>query len=156
RPELELIRRLVDRKKMGETLSVTVLGCGTGAETYSIAWKIRSARPDLRLVLNAVDVSKPAVEFAKRGVYSLKASEWNCPGVFKCMTAAEKNEFFDRDSEIMTVKPWIRENINWQVEDTGYSAAPELLGPHDVVVANNFLCHMEASQADRCLRNIAR
>ena len=26
----------------------------------------------------------------------------------------------------------------------------------DIVIANNFLCHMEAADAERCLRNIAR
>jgi SAM-dependent methyltransferase/mannose-6-phosphate isomerase-like protein (cupin superfamily) len=156
RPELELIRRLVERKKTGETLSVTVLGCSTGAEAYSVAWRIRSARPDLRLVLHAVDVSKPAVEFAKRGVYSLTASQLTSTAIFERMTAAEMDEFFDRDGEVMTVKSWIREGINWQVGDAGDSETLDLLGPQDVVVANNFLCHMEASEAERCLRNIAR
>jgi SAM-dependent methyltransferase len=156
RPELELIRRLVDRKEMGETLSVTVLGCSTGAEAYSVAWRIRSARPDLRLVLHALDVSKPAVEFAKRGVYSLRPSPLTCPTIFERMTAAETDELFDRDGEVMAVKSWIREGINWQVGDAGDSQTVDLLGPQDVVVANNFLCHMRASEAERCLRNIAR
>jgi chemotaxis methyl-accepting protein methylase len=156
RPELELIRRLVDRKKMGETLSVAVLGCSTGAEAYSVAWRIRSARPDLRLVLHAVDVSKPAVEFAKRGMYSLRASELTSTAIFERMTAAEMDELFDRGDGAMTVKSWIREGINWQVGDAGDSKTLDLLGPQDVVVANNFLCHMEALEADRCLRNIAR
>jgi len=156
RPELELIRRLVDRKKAGETLSVTVLGCSTGAEAYSVAWRIRSARPDLRLILNAVDISKPAVEFAKRGVYSLTTPQLTSTPIFERMTAAEMDELFDRDSELMTVKSWIREGINWQVGDVGDSETLDLLGPQDLVVANNFLCHMEASEAERCLRNIAR
>jgi hypothetical protein len=29
------------------------------------------------------------------------------------------------------------------------------LGPQDIVVANNFLCHMEPPAAESCLRNIA-
>lgn len=156
RPQLELIRRVVDRKKTGETLSVTVLGCSTGAEAYSVAWKIRSARPDLRLVLHAVDISKPAVEFAKRGVYSLTTPELTSTPIFERMTTAEMDEFFDRDGELMTVKWWIREGINWQVGDAGDSETIDLLGPQDVVVANNFLCHMEPSEAERCLRSIAR
>lgn len=156
RPELELIRRLVDRKKTGETLSVTVLGCSAGAEAYSVAWRIRSARPDLRLVLDAVDISKPAVEFAQRGVYSRTASQLTSTAIFERMTAAEMDELFDRDGEVMTVKAWIREGINWQVGDAGDSETLDLLGPQDVVIANNFLCHMEVLEAERCLRNIAR
>ena len=156
RPRLELIRRIADRKKMGETLRVTVLGCSTGAEAYSIAWRIRSARPDLRLVLYAVEVSKSAVEFAKRGVYSLTTSQLARTAIFERMTAAELDELFDRDGDAMTVKSWIKESINWQVGDAGESETLDLLGPQDVVVASNFLCHTRASEAERCLRNVAR
>src|SRR5262249_28898657 len=49
RPQLELIRRLVERHPRCATLRVAVLGCSTGAEAYSVAWTIRSARPDLKL-----------------------------------------------------------------------------------------------------------
>jgi SAM-dependent methyltransferase len=156
RPELELIRRLVDLKKMGETLKVTVLACSTGAEVYSVAWRIRSARPDLRLILQAVDVSKPAVEFAQRGAYSLTASELTSTAIFERLSTAEMDELFDRDGGVMKVKSWIGEGIDWQVGDVGDSETLDLLGPQDVVIANNFLCHMEAPEAERCLRNIAR
>jgi SAM-dependent methyltransferase len=156
RPQLELIRRLVGRKKAGETLSVAVLGCSTGAEAYSVAWRIQSARPGLRLILHAVDVSRPVVEFAKRGVYSLTTPELTDTAVFERMTPAEMEEFFDKDGETMTVKSWIREGINWQVGDVGDRETLDLLGSQDLVVANNFLCDMEAWEAERCLRNIAR
>src|SRR5215470_2293631 len=92
KPELELIRRLVVSKAQGETLRVAVLGCSTGAEAYSIAWRIRSARPDLKLILNAVDIAKQAVEFARRGVYSLTASELTDTQIFERITAIEMDE----------------------------------------------------------------
>ena len=60
---LELIRRVVATHPPGE-LRVAVLGCSAGAEAYSIAWRVRSARPDLDLVMHAVDVSRKAVEVA--------------------------------------------------------------------------------------------
>ena len=63
--ELELIRRLVERSTKTDTLRVAVLGCSTGAEAYSVAWRIRSARPDLKLILHAVDISQQAVEVGK-------------------------------------------------------------------------------------------
>ena len=135
---------------------MAVLGCSTGAEAYSVAWKIRSARPDLQLVLHAVDVSRPAVEFAKRGVYSLASSPSTSKAIFERLTSAETDEFFDRDGEMMTVKSWIRESIHWKVGDAGDAETIDLLGAQDVVFANNFLCHLEAMEADRCLRNIAR
>lgn len=156
RPELELIRRLLDQKGKGDTLRVAVLGCSTGAEAYSVAWRIRSARPDLRLALHAVDISKQAVEFARRGVYSLKASELANTAVFERMTPVEMEEFFHRDGDAVTVKPWIKEGIDWQVGDAGEQGIVDALGPQDMVVANNFLCHMDDREAEACLRNIAR
>jgi hypothetical protein len=32
----------------------------------------------------------------------------------------------------------------------------DALGPQDILIASNFLCHMYPSMAERCLRNIAR
>ena len=155
RPELELIRRLLKLKSNGETFRVAVLGCSFGAEAYSIAWRIRSARPDLKLILNAVDISRRAVEFAQRGVYSLATSELTSANIFERMSAAEKEEFFETDGEAATVKPWIKEGIRWNVGDVGESEI-DALGHHDMVVASNFLCHMSAAEAERCLRKIAR
>ena len=156
RPELELIKRLVERRTRGDTVRVAVLGGSTGAEVYSVAWRIRSARPDLKLILHAVDISKRAVEVGKCGVYSLVAPQLTNNDLFERMTRAEIAELFDRDGDIVTVKSWIKEGIEWNVGDVGEPGILAGLGPQDIVVANNFLCHMDASMAERRLRNIAR
>jgi SAM-dependent methyltransferase len=156
RPQLELIGRLVKKSAKGDTLRVAVLGCSTGAEAYSVAWRIRSARPDLRLVLHAVDVSRKAVEVGKCGVYSLAAPQLANTDAFERMTDAEIEELFDRDGDVATVKPWIRDGIEWHVEDVANSEMVDALGPQDIVVANNFVCHMDPPVAESCLRNIAR
>ena len=70
---LELIRRLVERSTKTDTLRVAVLGCSTGAETYSVAWRIRSARPDLKFILHAVDISQQAVKIVKAACIHLQA-----------------------------------------------------------------------------------
>ena len=156
RPQLELIRRLVERRPLSDKLRVAVLGCSTGVEAYSIAWAIRSARPDLKLVLQAMDISKRAVEVGKCGVYSLATSKLTDTDVFARMTQPEIREFFDRDGDEMIVKSWIKDGINWHVGDVGDSDILDTLGPQDIVVANNFLCHMNDLMAEKCLRNIAR
>ena len=155
RSALELIRRLAERSSRTDTLRVAVLGCSTGAEAYSVAWRIRSARPDLKLILHAVDVSRQALEIAKNGVYSPAASHFAGTDMFDRMTDAEIDELFDREGDIFAVKSWIKEGIRWSVGDVGQSEIVSALGPQDIVVANNFLCHMDASIAERCLRNIA-
>jgi len=178
RPELELMRRLVSNKKKGDTVRMTVLGCSTGAEVYSIAWTIRAARPDLKLIMQAVDISDQAVKFARRGVYPLNA-QMNLKEVRDCMaagrwrvsatgselvdseifgrlTAAEKAELFDSHEDAAAIKDWLKEGINWFVADVREPKILNRMDPQDIVVASNFLCHMEASEAERCLRNIAR
>jgi mannose-6-phosphate isomerase-like protein (cupin superfamily)/SAM-dependent methyltransferase len=156
RPQLELIRRLVERSIKADTLRVAVLGCSTGAEAYSVAWTIRSTRPRLKLVMHAVDISSLAVEVGQSGVYSSVASQLTNTDLFERMTGAEIDELFDRVGDAMTVKSWIKEGIEWNVGNVGEPEIIDRLGPQDIVVANNFLCHMDDSMAERCLRNIAR
>jgi SAM-dependent methyltransferase len=154
RSQIELIGRLADRERKAGALRVAVLGCSTGAEVYSIAWRIRSARPDLKMILQAVDLSKPAVEIGKSGVYSLVGT--HSANLFERMTKADIDELFDRDGYMVTVKSWIREGMDWHVADAADGKIVDLLGHQDILVANNFLCHMDPPNAERCLRNIAR
>ena len=156
RPQLELVRRLVERRAGTDPLRVAVLGCSTGVEAYSIAWTIRSARPDLRLILGAADISRRAVEFGQCGKYSLVDPELTDSNVFERMTEAEVTDLFDRDGDVVTVKPWIRDGIEWRVGDVTKPETIDALGPQDIVIASNFLCHMPPAMAERCLRNIAR
>ena len=46
----------------------------------------------------------------------------------------------------------IRDGISWHLGDAGDPG----LGPQDMVVASNFLCHMEPADAENCLQNMAR
>lgn len=156
RPQLEMIRRLLDRVPNGGVLKVAVLGCSAGAEVYSVAWRIRSARPDIKLIIQAVDISEKAVEFAEEGAYSLGHSELTGTKIFECMTSEEIDQLFHKDGDTMTVKSWIRNGIEWRVGDAGDPGIENVLGKQDIVIANNFLCHMEPPEAEMCLRNISR
>ena len=156
RPELELIRRFSDQKDKGSTLKISVLACSNGSEVYSILWTIRSARPDLKVIMHAVDISKEILELAQKGVYSLEAPELVDQPIFKRMTEEEMREMFDRGGEQVRIKSWLKEGIIWHLGDAGDPEIVSVLRPQDIVVANNFLCHMDPQDAERCLRNIAR
>jgi mannose-6-phosphate isomerase-like protein (cupin superfamily)/SAM-dependent methyltransferase len=149
RPQLELIQRLAARAAKSGAVTVAVLGCSTGAEAYSIAWAIRSAHPDLKLILHAVDISRSVVEAGKVGAYSITTD------IFDRMSESEINQLFNRDGDVVTVKPWLKEGIKWRVGDAAEPEIVDALGSLDIVVANNFLCHMNPGMAERCLRNIA-
>ena len=157
RPELEMIRRLSGQHNNGSPLRISVLGCSSGAEVYSILWTIRLARPDLKIIMNAIDISREVLDFAQRGVYSLATpSELVDAPIFERMTETEMKEMFEREGNKARVKLWIKEGIIWHLGDAGDPNIRNVLGPQDIVVANNFLCHMEPPDAERCLRNIAR
>jgi len=156
RPALELMRRLAEQKAHGSTFRVAVLGCSIGAEVYSILWTIRSARPDLKVLLHAVDISREILSFAEKGIYAPDTSQLINASIFERLTEVEMIEIFDWEGDHAKVKSWLREGITWQLGD---AADPELvhtLGPQDMVVASNFLCHMTPIHGEKCLRNMAQ
>ncbi len=154
RPELELIRALSNQIAQGHTLRISVLACSNGAEVYSILWTIRSARPDLKMLVHAVDISKEILEIAQEGLYSLKVDELVNSPIFERLTKEEMQSMFDLENDQMRIKTWIKEGINWQIADAGDPGLTTLLGGQDIVVANKFLCHMAPPDAERCLRNV--
>ncbi|MGB6175284.1 MAG: CheR family methyltransferase [Methylocella sp.] len=154
--------RLLDQNIPGSSVDISVLGCSKGAEVYSISWTIRSARPDLKLAIHAVDMSQEILKFAERGVYSCRSDgTGNTVGgrqrsIFERLTDEEMEAMFEVEDDLARVRPWLKERINWLCGDAG---DPELIGVpgyQDIVVANRFLCHMKPMVAERCLRNIAR
>jgi SAM-dependent methyltransferase len=156
RPALELMRRLAERKAQGSTLKIVVLGCSIGAEVYSILWTIRRARPDLTVVMCAVDVLEEVLNFAEKGIYAPSTCDWVQAPIFERMTSQEKSEIFDWEGDQAKIKSWLRRGVIWRLGD---AADPKLirdLGPQDMVVANNFLCHMAPADAEKCLRNMAQ
>lgn len=156
RPALELIRRLCEQKLHGGTLRIAVLACSVGAEVYSILWAIRLARPDLKIILHAVDVSEEILNFAERGVYDPNVSAFVGASIFERLTEHEKREIFDWDGDRAKVKSWLRSGIIWKLGDATDPELLSVLGFQDIVVGSNFLCHMAPRDAEKCLRNIAR
>jgi len=156
RPALELMRRLAQQKPHGSTLRIAVLGCSIGAEVYSILWTLRSARPDLIVLLEAVDISKDILSFAEKGIYTPDTSELVGASIFERLTEAEMVEMFDWKGDQAKVKSWLKEGITWHVRDVADPELISILGPQDMVVASNFLCHMARVDAEKCLGNIAQ
>ncbi len=100
-----------------------MLGCSIGAEVYSILWSIRSTRPDLKVFLGAVDISKEGPRFAENGIYAPDTSQLVGASIFERLTATEMAEIFDWEGDQAKIKPWLREGITWHLGD---AADPEL------------------------------
>jgi chemotaxis methyl-accepting protein methylase len=156
RPELELIRTLANQRAKGSKLRIAVLGCSNGAEAYSILWTIRSAQPHFKVTMHAADISSEILKIAEEGVYPLEVSKLVGSAIFERLTEQETREMFEAEDGRLRIKSWIKEGITFQVADAGDPGLGELMGRQDIVVANNFLCHMAPPDAERCLRNLAQ
>ena len=156
RAELELMGRLLQTANPGACVRVAVLGCSIGVEVYSIVSTLRRSRPDLELSLHASDISAEAVHIGERGVYGAEALALAGWPIFDGLSDAERAELFDWDGDAACVKPWLRDGLTWEVGDASDPALVARLGPRDVVIANNFLCHMPPPAARACLCNLAQ
>lgn len=175
RAELALMCRLLNDHPNQARLNISVLACSKGAEVYSILWGTRSARPDLRVRMHAVDISEEILKFAERGVYSLDdikdpgspegttgrdqvtrntGRDQNAP-IFERMTDKELQSMCESEDGELRIKPWLKEGIVWISGDANDPELAHKLGPQDIVVANRFLCHMAPDVAEKCLRNLA-
>lgn len=108
------------------------------------------------MLLDAVDISKEIVSFAEKGIYTPDTSQTVNASIFERLTEAEMIEIFDWKGDQAKVKSWLQEGITWHLGDAADPKVAKILGPHDMVVASNFLCHMAPTVAEKCLRNIAR
>jgi chemotaxis methyl-accepting protein methylase len=156
RVELSMLHRLVSTQPQGATLKIAVLACSNGAEVYSIMWTILSRRPDLKLVVQAMDISNDILEIAQKGQYSLTAPELVDSPIFEYLTTGEMQTMFDKEGDQASVKPWLKEGIHWRVADARDSELVNVLGGQDIVFASKFLFHMEPAEAEKCLRNLVR
>lgn len=154
RPQQELICRLSYHTENPSMLRMAVLGCSNGAEVYSILASLRSARPELHVILHAVDISSEVLALAQKGTYSIHSPELVGESIFQRMTEAEIGKIFDREGDKVTVQSWIRPGISWHLGDVRDPGMLSILGLQDIVVANNFLCHMKPADAEACLRSI--
>jgi len=176
RAELALLTSVIDAVPKGGRLRLAILGCSKGAEVYSFAWTIRSARPDLQLVLTAVDISQDILDFARQGAYGCGWQRDAVYGggrdetafdlaagterdqslsIFEYVTPEEMEGMFDVSGGRATVKSWLKDGIRWRQGDAGSAQFAQRLGRQDIVVANRFLCHMKPAAAEQCLRTIA-
>jgi hypothetical protein len=110
----------------------------------------------LKVVLCAVDISKEILDFAQKGIYAPNTSELVGAPIFERLTAHEKRQMFDWEGDQARVKSWLREGITWRLGDAADPGLIRGVGPQDIVVASNFLCHMTPADAEKCLRNIGQ
>jgi SAM-dependent methyltransferase len=156
RPELALICGLLTEKPSGSQVDIAVIGCSNGAEVYSVVWAIRSSRPDLKINLQAVDISQPILNAAEQGIYPHSGTQGQRFSMFMRMTAPEMNAMFEMSHGEFRIRPYLKHGIHWVRGDAADPGLATTLGPQDLVIANRFLCHMKPTFSEACLRNVSR
>lgn len=145
---------------LGVELRLCAVGCSTGSEIYSILWMIRKAQPNLKILPIGIDISGSAIARAKAGRYSLDDSEITAGFLHSrskpVLSEESIRELFDKSGEQLKIKNWIAEGIRWEVGDAREPGIVEKFGVQDIVIANNFLVHMNQREATACLGNILR
>ena len=154
RAELDEYVRLVEDHPPGGSFNLAVIGCSTGCEVFSILWRLRSARPDLEVEACATDISPSVIAAARDARYPIDAREIRGFEYGMPLSEAEVEAIFDRDGDMLRVKPSFRVGITWRVSDIGDRASVSSLGRFDLVVANNVLIRMSLPQAAACVRNL--
>ena len=149
-PQLELLRDVVLERPVTVPVRIVSLGCSSGAELYSALWMIRSARPEQPIRALGLDISESQLQKAVAGEYPLGSKE--VAGISP--TAYER--LFTPVRDTLRIQDWLKEGVTWQVGDVCSPDLATSLGPHDVVLANNFLFHMPPERSASCLKNIAR
>ena len=148
RPLLEVIAAIIRDKRMGSPLTIASIGCSLGAELYSLLYLVRLGCDELCVKATGVDISSEIIDQAKSARFSLDAEELSILG------ARELADMFVKKNGWLEVRDWIRVGIRWITTDARDPEFVEIVGRHDIVLADNFLGPMSNTEAESCLGNI--
>jgi SAM-dependent methyltransferase len=150
RPLLEVLRRLAMEWPAGQPVRLASVGCGTGAELYSVLWAMRGARRDL--VVHAIGADDSAAALATAGAARYAAGDMELSSLGESETAA----LFELEQDDRVVRPWIATGVEWLEADVRDEAALAQLAGQDIVLANDAFRHLADADAERCLERVAR
>ena len=142
---------LASRPAAPGRLAIAVLGCSNGAEAFTISSVLRRHHPALAFGIRGFDIDGTIVEQARRACYSSDEIYNN-----KIITDDFVEHTFDRVDGAYRVKAHIAERATFEVGDVLDRALADVVGPCDLVFAQNFLFHLKRDMARTALDNIAR
>lgn len=141
-PELE-------QRIHGRPWKILCAGCSTGEEAYTLSMLVeeygrsRSLPP---VTIRAIDVSEPALEAARRGIYSASHID-KVPLLWKSL-------YFSREGEQFRVVQSIRNRITFQSAKLGDANA--LRGSYDLIMCRNVLIYFTQDAKERALNQLHR
>ena len=145
-----LLPRLLDARGATRRLRIWCAGCSTGQEPFSVAMLVDEAmrqRPGWRAEILATDLSRAAVEHARRGTYSQFEVQRGLP-------VAQLLRHFSRRGELWQVSDQLRARVVFETRNL-MSFAPDA-GRFDIVFCRNVLFYFDVATKRRVLHQFGR
>jgi SAM-dependent methyltransferase len=129
-------------------MRVLVAGCSIGCEAYTLAGYLAARFPTLEVVVEAFDIDPGAVEHARAGLYG---SQYVNDAVFQGSFADVAKTLLSRAGRDWSIRRDVAQRISFDVGDA-LVERPRDIGRYDLVLAQNFMVHMDDTRAGQALR----
>ena len=130
---------------------IVVAACSSGAEPFTISSRLLESHPSLDVEIDAFDIDDEMIRIAREGRYEISAVKSN-PFV--------RDEFiertFDRDGEVLVVKPAVARRVRWHTFDATDPALREAIAPADIVFVQNVMCNLRRPLSRRIFDNVVQ
>ncbi len=131
------------------TLRILSIPCASGEEPYSVAMALAdTGLPRDRLEIDAMDVSREALEKARRGVYG--------PEAFRGRNLSFRDRYFEPAPDGHRVEPAVKTLVRFQRANLMDEKAFAGLAPYDVIFCRNLLIYLSDRGKERALAVIDR
>jgi SAM-dependent methyltransferase len=135
----------------GRQLRVLVAGCSLGCEAYTLAGYLAARFPALAVSIDAFDIDPGAVEHARGAIYG---REHMPEGVFHGPFADVAEALVESSGEQWRIKENVARTVRFDVGDALVKNSMNS-GQYDVVLAQNFMVHMDDIRAGLALNAMA-
>ncbi len=153
-----LYKKLLPDYRSNNLINIWSAGCSTGQEVYSLKIILNELGLSEKARIYATDISQKAINVAKKGVFNHQMDKgWleNFNLVFNNgkEKEIELSTYFDIDKEQdkITVKPFLRENVNFLRHDLVKNDMP-FYNKMDIIICRNVLIYFNVALQNRIVQ----
>ena len=132
-------------------IRIVVAACSSGAEPYTVSSRLLESHPSLDVEIDAFDIDDEMIRIARTGRYE---------PAFVRSNPAVRDEFvertFDRDGDMLAVKPEVARRIRWHTLDAMAPSLRETIALADIVFVQNVMCNLRRPLARRIFDNVCQ
>ena len=144
------VMRFLLRDRADAALKIVVVGASNGAEPYTISSLLRTSHPDLAFDVSAFDIDPEIIEKARTARYAVQEDVYNNQRIPQAFI----DRTFDLVEGSLAVKEEVAARVRFEIADALDPALADKVGRADLLVAQNFLFHLEPKPARAALRNL--